>query len=340
MRPRQLGKLIQAFLSVKRYEIGIYLVLMLTFGTLFILGRLPLEFYFYGVLFTGFFFLGFLVFHFFGYQKRYRSLEYIESQPLDVLRELETSIDPSEKYLLEEIELLLEKSTEDKLVQQEKNTEQMDYFTLWLHQIKTPIAAMSLLMQQNQENPVLTKKVRQELIRVEDYTHMALNYLKLEQNGQELDLGEIDLDQLIKKALKKFSILFIYNRISLDYQPLQQTILSDEKWLLVLVEQILSNSLKYTPEQGTIKIYMDPNEANQLIIEDSGIGIRSEDLPKIFEKGYSGWNGKIQDKSTGLGLFLSKKICQRLGHQLYIQSKLGQGTVVRIDLDQKKLEIF
>ncbi|MBM6614349.1 sensor histidine kinase [Desemzia sp. RIT804] len=339
-RPGQHRKLIKAFLSVKRYEIGIYVGLMLTFGSLFILGRLPLEFYFYGVLFTGFFFLGFLLFHFFRYQKRYRSLEYIESQPLAVLRELETSIDPSEKYILEEIEFLLEQLTEEKLLQQEKNTEQMDYFTLWLHQIKTPIAAMSLLVQQNQENPLLTKKVRQELIRVEDYTHMALNYLKLDQTGKELNLGEVDLDQLIKKALKKFSILFIYNRISLDYQPLQQTVLSDEKWLFVLVEQILSNSLKYTPEQGVIKIYMEPDQENQLIIEDSGIGIRSEDLPKIFEKGYSGWNGKIQEKSTGLGLFLSKKICQRLGHKLDIQSRLGQGTVVRINLKQEKLEIF
>lgn len=339
-RRQQFGKQIKAFLSVKRYEIGLYLSMILIFGLLFILGRLPLDFYFYGVLLTGFFFLVFLVVHFLRYTKRYQSLQYIENQPLTVLRELETSIDPAEKYLLKEVEHLLEQLNDFEQIQQEKTTEQMDYFTLWLHQIKTPIAAMSLLMQQNQENPALTKKVRQELMRVEDYTHMALNYLKLEQTGKELDLGEVELDQLIKKALKKFSILFIYNRISLEYQPLHQIVLSDEKWLFVLIEQILSNSLKYTPEQGTIKIYMDPDKENQLVIEDTGIGIRSEDLPKIFEKGYSGWNGKIHEKSTGLGLFLSKKICQRLGHRLDIQSELGKGTAVRIDLNQEKLEIF
>lgn len=332
--------LLRAFLSAKRYEIGIYLSMVLIFGILFILGRLPLEFYFYGVLLTGFLFLSFLIIQSVQYTKRYTILKYIETQPLTVLKELEQSIDPSEKYLLGEINHLMTQIEELRYSQQEKNTEQMDYFTLWLHQIKTPIAAMSLLMQQNKENPVLSKKVQQQLIRVENYTHMALNYLKLEQSGKELDLDKVDLDLVIKKTLKKFSIIFIYNRITLDYQPLGKSVLSDEKWLLILVEQILSNSLKYTPENGHIKIYMDPLKEKKLIIEDNGIGIRSEDLPKIFEKGYSGWNGKIQEKSTGLGLFLSKKICQRLGHTLNIQSKLNQGTMVRINLDQEKLEIF
>lgn len=330
----------KGFLSVKRYEIGIYLAMILIFGALFILGRLPLEFYFYGVLLTGFLFTGYLIAQFTQYNNRYKTLKYIEIQPLTVLKELKTSIDPSEKYLLEEIQHLMEQIDEFRYSQQEKNTEQMDYFTLWLHQIKTPIAAMSLLMQQNKENPQLTKKVQQELIRVENYTHMALNYLKLEQAEKELDLGKVDLDRVIKRTLKKFSILFIYNRIALDYQPLEKSVLSDENWLLILVEQILSNSLKYTPENGTIKIYMDPHKENQLIIEDTGIGIRSEDLPKIFEKGYSGWNGKIQEKSTGLGLFLSKKICQRLGHKLTVQSEIGKGTIISIDLNQENLEIF
>lgn len=329
-----------SFLSVKRYEIGIYVSMIFIYGILFILGRLPLEFYFYGILLTLFLFLGFLIVQFVRYNQRYKILKYIETQPLTVLKELKTSVDPSEKFLLEEIDQLIEDIEEFRYSQQEKNTEQMDYFTLWLHQIKTPIAAMSLLMQQNKENPALAKKVQQELIRVENYTHMALNYLKLEQAEKELDLDEVNLDRVIKKALKKYSILFIYNRIKLDYQPLKKSELSDENWLLILIEQILSNSLKYTPEEGTIKIYMDPHLENQLIIEDTGIGIRSEDLPKIFEKGYSGWNGKIQEKSTGLGLFLSKRICQRLGHKLTIQSEVGQGTRVSIDLNRKTVEIF
>lgn len=328
------------FLSVKRYEIGIYVSMIVIYGVLFILGRLPLEFYFYGVLLTGFLFFIFLIVQFMQYNKRYKTLKYIEAQPLTVLKDLAPSIDPSEEYLIKEIHCLIEEMEGFRYRQQEKNSEQMDYFTLWLHQIKTPIAAMSLLMQQNNENTDLTKKVRQELMRVENYTHMALNYLKLEQAEKELDLDIVELDRVLKKVLKKFSILFIYNQITLDYQPLERKVLSDENWLLILIEQILSNSLKYTPAKGTIKIYMDPDKENQLIIEDTGIGIRSEDLPKIFEKGYSGWNGKIQEKSTGLGLFLSKKICQRLGHKLTIQSELGEGTTVNIDLNRKIIELF
>ncbi|MGE7366972.1 sensor histidine kinase [Desemzia incerta] len=330
----------RGFLSVKRYEIAIYLSMVILYGVLFILGRLPLEFYFYGILLTGFLFLVFLIVQFIQYNKRYKILKYIETQPLTVLKELAPSIDPSEQYLIEEINHLMDEIEKFHYSQQEKNTEQMDYFTLWLHQIKTPIAAMSLLMQQNNENTDLTKKVRQELIRIENYTHMALNYLKLEQAEKELDLDEVELDRVIKKALKKFSILFIYNQITLEYQSLEKKVLSDENWLLILIEQILSNSLKYTPKKGQIKIYMDPQQENHLIIEDTGIGIRSEDLPKIFEKGYSGWNGKVQEKSTGLGLFLSKKFCRRLGHKLTIQSEVGKGTRVSIDLNHEIVEIF
>lgn len=334
------GKVIAAYLATKRYEIGIYIFMLALFGTLFILGRLPMVFFWYGLELSAFFLFLFMVLGYFRYAKRYRAFQFIEYHPLATLKEAAASIDPTEVYLRQEISYLLEQLHEIELLQQEKNAEQMDYFTLWLHQIKTPIAAMSLLLQQQQDNPEWNRKAKQELLRIEEYTHMALNYLKLEQSGKDLNLEEVALDTVIKKALKKFSISFVYNQISLDYEELQTTVLSDEKWLLVMLEQILSNSLKYTPKKGTVTIKLNPENPTQLVIEDTGMGIRAEDLPRIFEKGYSGWNGKVQEKSTGLGLFLSKRVSQRLGHPITIQSELDKGTQVSIDFSQQQLEIF
>ena len=179
--------------------------------------------------------------------------------------------------------------------------------------------------------------MEQELVQIENYTHMALNYLKIEQSCSDLDFAQVSLDRVIKETVKKSSILFIYKHIQLDYQEIDKSVLSDEKWLKVLVEQIVSNSLKYTPEGGKIKIYMSPTTEDQLIIEDTGIGIRSEDLPRIFERGYSGFNGRIHEKSTGLGLFLSQEITKRLGHGMSIESNVGKGTKVMIDLARTSL---
>src|SRR5690606_38400569 len=123
---------------------------------------------------------------------------------------------------------------------------------------------------------------------------------------------------------------------TLDYQPLKTTVLSDGQWLQILLEQLLSNSLKYTAS-GSISIYLDPGREQTLIIEDTGAGIRTEDLPKIFNKGYSGLNGRLHEKSTGIGLFLSKKICKRLGHELTIESELGKGTRAAVSLARKEL---
>lgn len=340
MEEQRKGKVTAAYLSVKRYEIGLYIFMLGIFGVLFILARLPMVFYWYGVELSAFFFLIFMGLGYIHYAKRYRAFQFIEYHPLATLKEAADTIDPAEVYLRQEVSHLLEQLHEIELLQQEKNAEQMDYFTLWLHQIKTPIAAMSLLLQQQQDNPEWTRKAKQELLRIEEYTHMALNYLKLEQRGKDLNLEKVQLDNVIKKALKKFSISFVYNQISLEYEELHATTLSDEQWLLVMLEQILSNSLKYTPKKGTITIKLNPENPNQLVIEDTGMGIRAEDLPRIFEKGYSGWNGKAQEKSTGLGLFLSKRISQRLGHPIKVQSELDKGTRIFIDFTQQQLEIF
>lgn len=337
MRNESGGALFKSFLLSVRPQLFLFIGMAVIFGVIYFLGRQPLFLFFYSLQVSAFLLLIYLVIHYFQYAKRYKLISRLDMVNASSLEDLQSSSGPVDRLYIEKMATLLEQLRESENLHAERQTDQLDYFTLWLHQIKTPISAISLLTQSSSAKEA--KQVAQELVRLEDYTHMALNYIKLEESGADLDLSLVDLDELIKKAIKKYSILFIYKGIRLDYQPLGMKVLSDGKWLQNLIEQILSNSLKYTP-QGTILIYRDSAQAETLIIEDTGIGIRSEDLPKIFNKGYSGMNGRLHEKSTGLGLFLSKKICQRLGHRIVIDSQPDQGTRVAIDMSREDLQIF
>ena len=331
------SEVLKNFLMAVRPQLFVFAGMFVIFGLVYVLAKLPLDLFLYSVELAIFLFIAYLIVQYVRYFKRYQLIRNLQTATAASLEEIQAGADPADLLYIEKMDLLLQELREMEKLHAERQADQLDYFTLWLHQIKTPISAISLLNQSSAAKEA--KQISQELLRLEDYTHMALNYVKLEESGAEMDLTEVDLDDVIKKAVKKYSILFIYKSIKLDYKPLEMKILSDSQWLQVLVEQILSNSLKYTPS-GTISIYQDSGKEQTLIIEDTGIGIRPEDLPKIYNKGYSGLNGRLHEKSTGLGLFLSKKICRRLGHQLDIQSEPGKGTRVSIDLSRPELEIF
>ncbi|WP_298825739.1 HAMP domain-containing sensor histidine kinase [uncultured Planococcus sp.] len=337
MRKSARGALLKSFLVSVRPQLFLFIGMSVIFGVVYALGRLPLSLFFYSLQVAAFLLLLYLIVDYFRYAKRYKLISNLELVNASSLEEIQASSDSLDRLYIEKMESLLGQLRESENLHAERQTDQLDYFTLWLHQIKTPISAISLLTQSSRAKEA--KQISQELVRLEDYTHMALNYIKLEEPGAAMELSLVDLDEVVKKAIKKYSILFIYKGIRLDYQPLGMNVLSDSQWLQNLLEQILSNSLKYTPE-GSISIYRDPNRAETLIIEDTGMGIHSEDLPKIFNKGYSGMNGRLHEKSTGLGLFLSKKICQRLGHRLAIDSKPGEGTRVAIDMSREELQVF
>ncbi|MCM1038626.1 MAG: sensor histidine kinase [Ruminococcus sp.] len=206
-----------------------------------------------------------------------------------------------------------------------------DYYTMWTHQIKTPIAALRLLLQDE-------KQPLEELFKIEQYAEMALQYARLESLSSDYLFKEEDISEIIRKAVKKYAILFIGSGLGFTLEKFSAHAVTDEKWLTFVMEQILSNALKYTSE-GQIMIYgLDENgekiqdgsdkEASFVVIEDSGIGIRSEDLPRIFEKGYTGYNGRVDKKSTGIGLYLCKQIMDRLSHTIRVESQVGQGTKV------------
>ncbi|KOF10514.1 histidine kinase [Planococcus glaciei] len=331
------SELLKKFLWSVRPQIFIFTGMMVIFGLVYLLGRLPLDFFLYSMEVSFFLFGIYVAIQYIQYARRYGKVRRLQTTDIATLQELSESPDPFDRLYIEKLALVMRDQREAETAYADRQTNQLDYFTLWLHQIKTPISAISLLNQSSCGKEA--RQISQELLRLEDYTHMALNYVKLEEPGAELDLSQVDLDGVIKKALKKYSILFIYNGIKLEYEPLQMTVLSDEKWLQNLLEQVISNSLKYTPN-GKISIYKDSVKEGRLVIEDTGIGIRPEDLPKIFNKGYSGFNGRLYEKSTGLGLFLSRKICERLGYKLDIQSELGKGTKVLIDLSREELQVF
>lgn len=322
-----MNKIFQAFLLSIRPQAIIAGFAVLCFGIIAFLTRFSGSFFWYSVLLFGTFLFIFWLAQWLRYANRYQALQ----NELNI----ETTFDSLEQLYKAKIIELEEALQDQEQENRERKQEQLDYFTLWLHQIKTPIAAMSLLQQQLPHSEQ-KKQLDQELIRVEDYTHMALNYLKLEGNHQELDLVDVEMDAVIRKVIKKYASLFIYNHIQLDYQPTRLTVVSDAKWLEVVMEQILSNSLKYA-RNGKIHIYAD---RESLIIEDNGSGIRAEDLPKIFEKGYTGLSGRLHDKSTGLGLFLIRMICQRLGHTVEITSEVTVYTKVKLDLSRKEVLLF
>lgn len=213
----------------------------------------------------------------------------------------------------------------------EKHRELTAYYTAWVHQIKTPIAAMKLTLQ-GQDDPT-ARRLRAELGRVEQYVDMVLTYLRLHEGGSDYVIRECDVDDIVRPAVRRFAGEFIDRRIALDYAPIGRTAVTDEKWLRFVVEQVLSNALKYTPEGGRITVTW---QEDGLCISDTGIGIAPEDLPRVFEMGYTGANGRIDRHASGIGLYLCRRICQNLGHTITARSAVGQGTTVCIGLKRRQ----
>ena len=277
-----------------------YLLVCIVFITISVLATLEIEYVFLGIEILGFILLIYLIVHWFQYQK------------------LSDVKDDNERLLNEN------KNLKSEMLNQKDDLNA--YFLMWLHQIKTPMTVSKLLLEKPDDTT--NTKLKMQLMYIEQYINMAMNYLKMIDHSTDMDITEVNLDDIIKNLLKKYSLLFIHNHISLEYQSNLTYVVSDSQWLTILIEQILSNALKYT-ENGKITIqYLEDKHA--LEIRDTGIGIRSEDIPKIFDRGYSGFNGRMNEKSSGLGLYLVRKISERLNIQIEVESKLSKGSVFRL----------
>lgn len=217
-----------------------------------------------------------------------------------------------------------------------KAADRNDYYLMWTHQIKTPIAAMKLLLENGEERDKNSFYMREELFKIEQYVEMVLTFQRLESLSSDLELREYDLYEILKRTVKSFSVLFINKGLSLELQEMRFRVLTDEKWLGFCIGQLISNSVKYT-RHGCITIRArEEMESVVLCIEDTGIGIRPEDLPRIFERGFTGYNGRMEEKSTGIGLYLCHRIFRHLGIEVQVESEVGAGTKMSLRIPVRK----
>ena len=293
---------------------------------------------------------------FYRYRKKVEQLELIAAAPDINLSQMDSPIGQDERFQQEIMQQLDQIRIDVETASQKSSEDMTDYYTMWAHQIKTPIFALRLLLQESTEE---NKEKLSELFKIEQYVEMVLGYLRTEDMSSDLKLSRCSLDRIIRDQIHKYAGIFVSKKLTLTYESISQDVLTDEKWLGFVIGQILSNALKYT-RTGGIRIYLEKKlsldtddvsisirndgcnkvENLTLIIEDTGIGIRAEDIPRIFEKGYTGVNGRDDNRATGIGLYLSNKIMRKLGHRLYITSTEGKGTKVFLEFSVEDLNMY
>lgn len=259
--------------------------------------------------------------------------EFVKILDTAEIRKQVNTTDEIENELLEIIERLKNGGMRLNDSMNMKYSDMVDYYTMWVHQIKTPIASMHLILQK--EDSEDSRRLRAELFRVEQYVQMVLCFLRLDSDFTDYVIKEYRVDDIIRPAVRRLASQFIMKKLALEYEHTDEVALTDEKWLGFVVEQVLSNAVKYTSE-GSISIKCD---GDRLVISDNGIGIAAEDLPRIFDKGYTGFNGRADRKASGIGLYLCRRICDNLGHSIKVESAAGHGTTIIIGLERDKLEV-
>lgn len=326
-------EILKAYLYQHRLICGALLLFVLVFACVFSLYDLQLEAILYSTLICAVLGLFMLALHFIRFYKSHRARVHVLSNlPLgtDALPEAKTLADRDyQEMVLKQCKIISDNETSFQRARQES----IDYYTTWVHQIKTPMAVMQMTLQS--EDSEEHRALLAELFRIEQYVDMVLCYFRLDSSSSDFVLRRCDLDSVIRNCIHKFAPQFVRKRIRLEYEPTNRQVLTDEKWLSLIVEQLLSNAIKYT-DSGQITIAV--SEDDLLSITDTGIGIAPEDLPRIFERGFTGYNGRAGKKSTGLGLYLSKKAADKLSCRLWATSTVGTGSTFYLDLHQPPLE--
>lgn len=327
-------KLFAQYLKQRWRGIAVAILFCLIFAVTFALYHLPIEAVFYPASICGALGLMLLAIDFRRVLRKHQRLERIQTLS-DAIGENFPKIEGLEDADYQQIiRLLHEEQSRFHTATARHYEDMVDYYTIWAHQIKTPIASMRLTLQN--EDSALSRKLSGDLFRIEQYVEMVLMFLRLDSDSTDYVIREYDLDAIIRQAVRKFAGEFIARKIQLVYEPVNTKVITDEKWLSFVIEQVLSNALKYTPS-GSITISLEAPKT--LCIRDTGMGIAPEDLPRIFEKGYTGYHGRADKKASGIGLYLCKRVCSNLGHNITAKSKVDDGTIIEIDLSQRKLEI-
>ena len=273
---------------------------------------------------------------FYRYRKKVEQLELIAAAPDINLSQMDSPVGQDERFQQEIMQQLNQMRIDVENASQKASEDMTDYYTMWAHQIKTPIFALRLLLQ---ESPEENKEKLSELFKIEQYVEMVLGYLRTEDMSSDLKLSRCSLDRIIRDQVHKYAGIFVSRKLTLTYESISQDVLTDEKWLGFVIGQCISNALKYT-KTGEIRIYLSESRPHTLVIEDTGAGISAEDLPRIFEKGFTGYNGRTETRSSGIGLYLSRKIMKRLDHGISVESEPGKGTRVYLSLGRRRAEVF
>ncbi len=323
-----------SYMRIHRKGIGMGILFSLIFLILFSLYNLPLAAVLYGAAICGFLGLLVLLWSYGDFRRKYLELTLMEQEVGITLEKLPATDHGLELKYQVLLRILYGEKQEAVDESRHRYKELTEYYTIWAHQIKTPIAAMKLMLQR--EDTPVNRELMEELKRIQQYVEMVLVVLRLDSDTTDYVIAEYDLDGIIRQAVRNYSTQFIYRKIQLKYDPVNTTVLTDEKWLLFVVEQVLSNALKYT-KSGSIEIIMEAPFT--LCIRDTGIGIAPEDLPRIFEKGYTGYNGRSDKKASGIGLYLCRRICEKLNHRITASSAPGEGTTIRIHLSRERIEV-
>ena len=325
-----------SFLKIRKVLIIIFTGIVVIFGILFYLYDIPFDAIIYGCELSFVWCAVCLFIDFYKYYKQHKLLHINREQFFDDAEQLPEHMDIIE-YDYQELAKELYQAKQE-LISKNRiaKKELLDYYGMWVHQIKTPIAALDILLQNTErmlyqldEKEMMQKAIsvsdmKMELFKIEQYVEMALNYLQVEDISSDLVFKKHELDDMVRQVIRKYAKIFISKKIKIDFKPTKACIVTDEKWFIFVLEQIISNALKYI-KKGQIFIYM---KEKSLVIKDTGIGIPAEDLPRIFEKGFTGYNGRENKKSTGIGLYLCKNIMDKLQWNITVDSEVGSGTKI------------
>lgn len=326
--------LLKSYMKERAGVLLSFVLFALIFAIVFFLYKIPLGAVLYPALLCAALGLAFLFADFWKVRIKHQRLSEINGMTAAMIADFPEKRTIADADYQQLIDSILADAAELESRYQADEKELVEYYTVWVHQIKTPISAMKLMLQN--EDTKTARRLSSELLRIEQYVEMVLAYLRLDSESGDYVFRECELDEIIRRSVKRFAPEFIGRKLRLEYEPVKCKLVTDEKWLSLVIEQILSNALKYTRE-GCVKIYM--KEPKTLSIEDTGIGIAPSDLPRIFEKGYTGFNGHANAASSGVGLYLCRRILTNLGAEIRAESEPERGTVMSIELDRYPLNV-
>lgn len=314
----------------------VYVLGMAIFSALLALHNISLGEIIYGDLLCLFLLFLVLGFEWFAFRERHNRLTWLLHS---IQIAVENLPEPGD-FIEEDYQELLQLVHADKMAilnqSSVRERDMKEYYSMWVHQVKTPISAMRLLLQTSEED---TSELEGELFHIEQYVEMALQYIRLDSTTNDLVIQTESLDPLIRESIRKYARQFIGKKLRLSYEGTDLLAITDKKWLQFVLEQLFANAIKYTTTGGlSIQAAKRKQETDDGIIKervvinitDTGMGIAPEDLPRVCEKGYTGYNGHSNQDSSGIGLYLCKRMLTKLGHELEITSTLGEGTCVSI----------